>query len=243
MAATLDMLNATDQRIASIYAAKSGRHAKNFIDLMNQNNGKGRWLSAQEALDAGLVDSIIASSTTSHLSRNQSDYRELLEVCSILGMTPPPDNYSNNSLLSHLKNLWNKLGDLFRTDPHNNLSTSDNKVCNTNETCTDMVGETCRLEEKTCKNTPQPDANINNSELSGDVNNDTDISDRISELPDNATTTPTDKTVAITIRRNAQSEAYPTTTDDIEDPYIEERIPTANEQAYWQDALSIRNRH
>ena len=243
MAATLDMLNATDQRIASIYAAKSGRHAKNFIDLMNQNNGKGRWLSAQEALDAGLVDSIIASSTPSHLSRNQSDYRELLEVCSILGMTPPPDNYSNNSLLSHLKNLWNKLGDLFRTDPHNNLSTSDNKVCNTNETSTDMVGETCRLEEKTCKNTPQPDANTNNSELSGDVNNATDISDRISELPDNATTPPTDKTVAITIRRNAQSEAYPTTTDDIEDPYIEERIPTANEQAYWQDALSIRNRH
>ena len=234
MAATLDMLNATDQRIANIYADKSGRPAGEFISLMNQNNGKGRWLSAQEALNAGLVDTIITA-TASNLTRNQCDYSELVEVCSMLGLTPPPDCNPNTSSISHLKNLWYKLCELFRGSPHNPL-TSNNKTSNGGRSPQSQSDITTR-------ESVNSDGIANNSEVSCDTANPTEATAIASGLPDNATVTPTDKTIAITIRRNAQSEAYPTLTADIEDPFIEERIPTANEQAYQQDALSFRNKY
>lgn len=56
-----DLLRKTDDRIANIYAQRSGRSAEEFISLMAENNGNGRWLTAQEALDAGLIDEIVGA--------------------------------------------------------------------------------------------------------------------------------------------------------------------------------------
>lgn len=56
---TKNMLEATDARIARIYASRSGRDEKGFVELMNENGARGRWLSAQEAVDAGLADVVI----------------------------------------------------------------------------------------------------------------------------------------------------------------------------------------
>lgn len=55
----LDMLQQTDARIAGIYAARSARPAAEFELLMAENNGSGRWLSPQEAVDAGLADKVV----------------------------------------------------------------------------------------------------------------------------------------------------------------------------------------
>ncbi|MFI3331306.1 MAG: Clp protease ClpP [Rikenellaceae bacterium] len=54
----LELLDKTDQRIASIYAQRSGKPQDEFIELMNKNNGDGLWLTSTEALEAGLVDKI-----------------------------------------------------------------------------------------------------------------------------------------------------------------------------------------
>lgn len=54
----LELLSKTDERIASIYAARSGRDNAEFAVLMAENNGSGRWLSPEEALAVGLVDRI-----------------------------------------------------------------------------------------------------------------------------------------------------------------------------------------
>ena len=211
MAATVEMLNATDQRIANIYAARSGRSAKSFFDLMNQNNGKGRWLSANEALEAGLVDNIIISSTTNRIS-NQCDYGELLKLCSMFGLTPPPNSSPQtfaDSALSYLKNIWTKLGNMFHGENH----PSDTQISNKNS---------------------KPQTSVNKHITHDNLNQ--------SNNPTDSVKTPENKAVTIAIRRNAQAEAYQTTTDNIEDPSIEERIPTPNEQAYLQDALNIKNR-
>ncbi|MCD8072442.1 MAG: Clp protease ClpP [Alistipes sp.] len=40
-----DMLRQTDDRIAEIYAAASGRDKETFVRLMAANGGKGRWIS------------------------------------------------------------------------------------------------------------------------------------------------------------------------------------------------------
>lgn len=54
-----ELLEKTDQRIAEIYAERSGRDVEEFIRLMDQNGGAGCWMTADEALAAGLVDNIV----------------------------------------------------------------------------------------------------------------------------------------------------------------------------------------
>jgi hypothetical protein len=56
--AKIDLLRKTDERIAAIYAEASGRPAEEFVALMAENNGNGKWLNADEALAAGLIDEI-----------------------------------------------------------------------------------------------------------------------------------------------------------------------------------------
>lgn len=53
-----ELLKKTDERIASIYAGRSGRGAAEFAVLMSENNGGGRWLSPGETLALGLADRI-----------------------------------------------------------------------------------------------------------------------------------------------------------------------------------------
>ncbi len=54
-----ELLAKTDERIAAIYAARSGRGQEEFTVLMAENNGTGRWLSPRQTLEAGLADRII----------------------------------------------------------------------------------------------------------------------------------------------------------------------------------------
>lgn len=59
LTAQTELLRKTDARLAEIYAARSGRPADGFAALMAENNGRGRWLSPEEALEAGLADAIV----------------------------------------------------------------------------------------------------------------------------------------------------------------------------------------
>ncbi len=56
----VELLRQTDRRIAELYARRSGREAERFEELMGENGGNGRWLSPQEAVEAGLADRIVA---------------------------------------------------------------------------------------------------------------------------------------------------------------------------------------
>lgn len=56
------LLDKTDERIAEIYAARSGRPVEQFRELMARDGGRGEWLSAAEAVAAGLADRVSRSS-------------------------------------------------------------------------------------------------------------------------------------------------------------------------------------
>ena len=56
-----ELLQKTDERIAAIYAARSDKGADYYAELMAQNNGNGVWLSPEQAVDAGLVDTIVTA--------------------------------------------------------------------------------------------------------------------------------------------------------------------------------------
>lgn len=56
-----ELLRRTDERIAALYAARSGRPVDEIAALMGENGGAGRWLSPEEAVAAGLADRIIGA--------------------------------------------------------------------------------------------------------------------------------------------------------------------------------------
>lgn len=55
------LLRTTDERLSALYATRSGLPKEQFEALMAENGGSGRWLSPQEAIEAGLADSLIGS--------------------------------------------------------------------------------------------------------------------------------------------------------------------------------------
>ncbi|MBQ4278565.1 MAG: Clp protease ClpP [Rikenellaceae bacterium] len=88
---TAALLGKTDERIASIYATRSGRPKTLFVGLMNENNGNGRWLSASEAMEAGLVDRITGSAPVAN---------DAADMIARLGLPEPNQNNMN------VKNRW-----------------------------------------------------------------------------------------------------------------------------------------
>lgn len=54
----LDDLNAITDTIAGVYAKAGSKDKEYYRDLMNEFNGRGKWLSAEQALEAGLIDEI-----------------------------------------------------------------------------------------------------------------------------------------------------------------------------------------
>ena len=57
--ARAELLRKTDEQLARLYALHSGGEEEFFLALMAENNGEGRWLSAEEAIELGLADTLI----------------------------------------------------------------------------------------------------------------------------------------------------------------------------------------
>ncbi len=98
---TLDLLDKTDRRISLLYARCSGKPESHFIELMEWNDGKGRWLTPEETIGQGLADRIISSSAISNEAR-----RQVLD--SHLPPLPKSSEKTENSM-ENLRNLWQSL--------------------------------------------------------------------------------------------------------------------------------------
>lgn len=72
LASKIEMLRSTDERLAAVYAARSGREAAQFEALMGENNGAGRWLSPEEAVAAGLADKVVGAAEEAFLAPSGS---------------------------------------------------------------------------------------------------------------------------------------------------------------------------
>lgn len=71
--ARLALLRATDERLAALYADRAGGEKAYYEALMAENGGDGRWLTAEEAVEAGLADTIIGQHAESQsLTQNLS---------------------------------------------------------------------------------------------------------------------------------------------------------------------------
>lgn len=48
-------MEAVNERAANMYAKVGNKPAEEYMDIMNENNGRGRWMDADEMLDLGLI--------------------------------------------------------------------------------------------------------------------------------------------------------------------------------------------
>lgn len=90
------LLKQTDERIATIYASRSGKPTAHFAALMDKNNGNGVWLSPEQAVEAGLADVIITPDTSSSPSL-------MKKIASWLGLKT--ENYAKLSLPEKCVNI------------------------------------------------------------------------------------------------------------------------------------------
>lgn len=119
---SIDLLKKTDERIVAIYAEASGRPAEEFKALMKANKGRGKWLSADEALEAGLIDEIIKAEPITNI--NEEDIKGLPE--------PPQINNTmeNNGILERISNWFEKRVDGEMAELTTNLAEERAKVDN-----------------------------------------------------------------------------------------------------------------
>ena len=68
--ARAELLRKTDERLAALYARRSGRPQEEFAQRMAENNGNGRWLSPEETVAAGLADRIVEGGETAEGERS-----------------------------------------------------------------------------------------------------------------------------------------------------------------------------
>lgn len=82
--AEVEMLRQTDRRIAEVYALRSGRSAEEFLMLMAENSGRGRWLSPAETIAEGLVDAIESESPAAISEQSSFTERAKMGVMALL---------------------------------------------------------------------------------------------------------------------------------------------------------------
>ena len=88
--ARAELLRKTDERLAALYARRSGRPQEEFAQRMAENNGNGRWLAPEEAVAAGLADKVVeaAEQPASSLARNIA--RGWERLLANIGLRPGP---------------------------------------------------------------------------------------------------------------------------------------------------------
>lgn len=98
---SLDLLDKSDQRIAAIYAERSGKEQSLYEELMGENSGSGRWLSPDEVLEYGLADKIVESEPIA---------KNLANEVKNFGLPPLPERPKN--LSEKMAKRWKALLEL-----------------------------------------------------------------------------------------------------------------------------------
>lgn len=76
LASRAELLRKTDERLAELYALHSGGDAEFYATLMAENQGEGRWLTAEEAIEAGLADAIIDDEAEGDIAAESAESAE-----------------------------------------------------------------------------------------------------------------------------------------------------------------------
>lgn len=136
---TIMLLDKTDERIASLYAGRSGRPAEGFAELMDENGGNGRWLSPQETVDMGLADTIVKGDYISNVS---------LDAVKSLGLPSIPEDKVISTTKTRnmkVKKTWKTILDFFGFDGDKENELTESQVEKLNDALEARMAEVSNL--------------------------------------------------------------------------------------------------
>ena len=123
----IELLQKTDDRIASLYALRSGHDKGSFEELMAQNGGRGRWLSPEEVVKAGLADTIIGSDEGHN---NQSIFAKVKEWFSPSNKSQKMDCPGSDINVLHLpENIHSSISVITFEEGQNSIHKSQTTMC------------------------------------------------------------------------------------------------------------------
>lgn len=253
LAMTKELLDKTDMRIASIYAASANRPVEDYITLMNENGGKGKWISAEEAVDAGLADMVVPAQM-----RNEAVDAEMLddaaELCRLFGLTPPEQvavadssgDAGGKAGKSRLYAMWHTFLSLFGGSSEALDAGCESVVPTESGVADALVGLQSESvialpDDNLCVEQELPSSDGFSSEQDGVEAAESDEKKSAKEIVSSLfkVALPSGKTVVLE-HANLQSEAFATRTVPVEDPSIEQQRKSANQDAYEQDVMSLK---
>lgn len=116
LASRVELLKKSDERLAELYARRSGGQTETFAELMAEEGGAGRWLNASETIEYGLADAIIESARI-----ETTEETEATEVSEVTEATESEEKESTiDNALSSVKAMFRRLG---RSLGNNNTET------------------------------------------------------------------------------------------------------------------------
>lgn len=245
LSAAKELLDRTDERISSLYAERSGRPAESFAALMNENAGKGRWITAGEAISRGLADRLTDAVVTNEAAGSGEGGEELAELCRMFGISLPPESLAlpgsdetarpeGEVIAKYLRRLLRRL--LGGSGKHGNRAVKRHSE----EPPSDAVAGLSAAAEAV-SGAPETDVGADGG-LEGIPPSTTGhVSAAVCGGHSGCEARVQDKTVIIAIR-SAQSEAFATCTKAVEDPSVDERDLSPNQRAYIQDAMNMQRR-
>lgn len=219
MSQTIEMLDKTNARIADIYAQRSGLPTDKFAVLMGENNGNGRWLAPQEAVDLGLADKIINSVGISN---------QMAKAAQTMNLPPLPEQTKITTTMK-IKQTWRAICDLFA----DNQEQEEVQVC---ENALDRINKELeqRAEKIAALEARMPADNVVEP-----------VADDLVEpaLPQDNAIEMLQNKIAQLEAQTAKIKALPTSTLPKEDPSVDgETGLSTNQSAYQQDLSSLLER-
>ncbi len=106
-----EALSQLDNIMLNVYAKRSGSEREEIVKLMKENNGNGKWLTAEEAKAVGLVDEVFEPMKAVALVIPEDNY---------LNLPPLPEGYGAQKKKSFFESLQN-----FFTNKNSNQEDDD----------------------------------------------------------------------------------------------------------------------
>lgn len=96
--AVAEDLKTIDSVIARIYSKRTGRSIEDINNLMDANNGVGKWITAEQAKEEGLIDDIFLSKEEPEGDNNNAKITDFQNRFAAMGVNIPVPDFSNSAI-------------------------------------------------------------------------------------------------------------------------------------------------
>ena len=232
----LSALDKVDGTIAGIYAKRSGKTADVMLEVMNRFDGRGEWLTAQEAVDLGLIDEVVepmkavASADPALFNR--------------LGLPPVPENKIFNNAIemkADKKTVFAWLEEFMNKIKNNPEPDTADPV---DPPATDPVTDPVTDPETPPATDPEPgtgdpaDPPVTTDAREVRIMDEAEVRTVMEDLTNQNTELQTQLQNALD--EVSRLKGLPTNTKPVEDPFLDKSAIKNNEEAHEENARSLR---